>query len=283
MVSRKKAAGKARKAKKAAKAEAKEERNNNPTTEKEEESLWRVSESNNPTTFMRGLNQLKCRHGVEPLSSSTDICIRFAFAFGESFDIRCDINATDGGYLSLSQCLIEAQKDTSDELANVWIDSAKLTLTTSFFLCDGTQAVLEGNYKHARDCATIVRFLEQHIAVALKQTQALVNWPKIRECFRADLHTLVQFFGRRIPCSCLDEKYQEMKHITKVGHCYNLQCSIPDEEVERCKTKYCSRCRNAAYCSRECQEAHWPRHKADCDRFAAIIAEFNDKQQNGAC
>ena len=274
MVSRKKAAGKARKAKKAAKAKAQEERNN-PTTE--EESHWRVSESNNPAAFMRGLNQLKCRHGVEPPPSPTDICLRFAFAYGESFDVRRDLP------IPISKCLIEAQNDTLDEFAEVWNDAAKLTLTASFFLCDGTQAVLEGDYKHARDCATFARLFEQYIAFDSKRTQALVNWPKIRETHNADLHTLVQFFRRRIPCSCLDEKYDEVKSITKMGYCYNLQCSIPDKRAERSKTKYCSRCRNVAYCSRECQEANWSIHKADCDRFAAIIAEFNDEQQNGAC
>ena len=268
MVSRKKAAGKARKAKNAAKAKAKER--NNPTTE--EESHWRVSESNNPAAFMRGLNQLKCRHGVEPLSS-TDICLRFAFAFGESFDVHCN--------LPLSQCLIQAQKDMADELAEVWIDSAKLTLTASFFLCDGTQAVLEGKYDHARDCATIARYFEQYIAVAVKQTQALVNWPKLRETHIADLHTLVKFFRHRIPCSCLDEKYEEVKHITKMGLCYNLQCKFcAGGMTERSKTKCCSRCRNANYCSQKCQEVDWLRHKADCDRFAAIIDKFHLDLEN---
>ena len=283
MVSRKKAAGKARKAKKAAKAEAKEERNNNPTAEKEKESLWRVSESNNPTTFMRGLNQLKCKHGVEPPLLSTDICLRFAFAFGESFDVHCDIDATDGGERLLSRCLIEAQKDTVDEFAEVWNDSAKMQIAMSFFLCDGTEGVLEGDYNHARVCATIVRFFEQYNALVLKQTQALVNWPKIRETRNADLHTLVKFFRHRIPCSCLDEKYDEVKSITKVGNCYNLHCRIPGRSVERSKTMCCSRCRNATYCSRDCQEANWSRHKADCDNFVARIAKFKDKQQNGAC
>jgi hypothetical protein len=38
---------------------------------------------------------------------------------------------------------------------------------------------------------------------------------KIVQANRADEHTLVKFFRKRIPCSCLDEKYQEVKQITQ--------------------------------------------------------------------
>ena len=150
--------------------------------------------------------------------------------------------------------------------------------------CDGTEDFLQGNYVDARSFATIARYLEQYIAVELKHTQALYlyNWPKIYETYYADEHTHVKFLRHRIPCSCLDEKYEEVKHITKMGICYSGECSIRDKynRVERSKAKYCSRCRCATYCSRECQIADWSRHKTDCDRNAAMIAKFEAKQKN---
>jgi len=176
--------------------------------------------------------------------------------------------------------LFHTKKATVAEFAAVWNDSAKMETATSVFLCDGTKYILEGKYDSARDCATFARYLEQYIAVVLKETQALFNWPKIYETYFADMHTLVKFFRRRIPCSCLDKKYQEVKSITKLGHCYNPRCKFPDGMTDRSKTKYCSRCGNATYCSRECQEAHWPNHKPNCDNDAAIKTLFESRQQN---
>mmetsp|Transcript_22059 Transcript_22059/g.33208 ORF Transcript_22059/g.33208 Transcript_22059/m.33208 type:complete len:130 (+) Transcript_22059:2-391(+) len=128
--------------------------------------------------------------------------------------------------------------------------------------------------------------MEQHIAVELKQTQALVNWPKIYEIFLSDdinpsdFHTLVKFYRRRIPCCCLDDKHEEVKYITKMGFCYNPKCKFPNRMPERRNTMYCSRCRCATYCSNGCQKAHWAQHKPDCDAYAAVKAKFDAKQQN---
>ena len=144
----------------------------------------------------------------------------------------------------------------------------------SYLLCDGVQFYLEGSYDLARDTATMIRILEQYIAIELHRTQALYNWPKVEDTYYADLHTLVKFYRHRIPCSCLDEKYEEVKDIPKMGFCYNPECSIPNRELERSKTKCCSRCRDVTYCSRECQVADWSRHKPICDENADRIAKF---------
>ena len=171
-----------------------------------------------------------------------------------------------------------------DEFADVWNDSTKMEMVLSYFLSEGTKTILENDYlMNVPANSVLARYLEQYIAVHLKQTQALMNWPKIVESsyeIDSDMHTLIKFFRRRIPCSCLDEEYQRWKHVTKVGSCFNPQCCIPSDCVERSKTKYCSRCRCVAYCCRECQEADWWWHKPYCDMFAATKAEFEAKQQN---
>ncbi len=176
--------------------------------------------------------------------------------------------------------LKKAQIATLGEFADVWKDSIKMETAISYCLRHGTQHILEGNYDDARDFATFARYFEQYIAVKLQKTQPMHNIPKMYETFQADMHTLVKFFRHRIPCSCLDEKYEEVKNITKMGMCCNTQCKFGEgERVERRKTKCCSRCRIATYCSRRCQQIDWKKHRKECDKCAAIIAKFEAEQQ----
>ena len=48
--------------------------------------------------------------------------------------------------------------------------------------------------------------------------------------------------------------------------CRSLTC--PDLQVNRMRK--CSKCKQAAYCSPECQKAHWPLHKRQCVAAAAV-------------
>ncbi len=266
---RKRNQGKARKAARAAKtnAEAKEGENN--------------SQSQTAATTTNGLEQSlaalpslpQCRHGTDPLTDE-DICVRFVKAIQLEFDSSC--NRTN----SVHHSMIAAQRATAiDVFAEVWIDPAKMETAISCFLFRGTQDILGGEYDSARVNATFARYLEQYIAVALKRTQPVYNWPKVVEAYHADMHTLVKFFRHRIPCSCLNEKYKEVKDITKMGFCYNEKCSLPNRMTERSKALYCSRCRNVTYCSRECQVSHWSSHKPDCDQYPKVLAEFDAMQQ----
>ena len=269
------------KARRAAKVKAREEaaqqaasgNSNNPTANNERQKLPKAEEQEQESSITNELQLLAlgmiCTHGFNP--HSENFCLEFKNTFRREF-YQCP----DGS--SLASGLENTKKATLTEFADVWNDSVKMKIVISMYLCDGTQIILENKYGNAGDHATFVRFLEQHIAVELEQSQALVNWPKVDDTYNADEHTLVKFFRRRIPCSCLDEKYEEVKHITKKGICYYPQCSIPGR-VKRSKAKYCSRCRCVTYCSRECQVADWSRHKLLCDMYVSKIDEFAAKQQ----
>ena len=268
MMGRKRNQGKARKAAKEAKStEAMEVRENN-------DNQAAASEQPLSATQMRQSQsgEKKCTHGFDLYNDLSTDMAQFINAFRKSV-----VEADESGDRSFLQCLLAAHNVTLAEFADVWCDSAKLAIAISCLLCLGTQAILDNKCDHARLRAVFARYFEQHIAVELKRSQALVNWPKIIETHHADLHTLVKFYRHRIPCSCLDEKYQEVKHIAKKGCCYNAKCSTQVNRVERSKTKYCSRCRNAVYCSRECHVEVWTEHKPDCDNDATIIANFEAK------
>ena len=103
---------------------------------------------------------------------------------------------------------------------------------------------------------------------------------KIMELSLADEHTLVQFFRKQIPCSCLDEKYKEVKSITKMGICFNDCCPLPGSMI-RSKMLRCTGCingHNVSYCSRACQEAHWPVHKIVCGKTTQEMAAMSSNE-----
>ncbi len=264
---RKRNQGKARRAAKAKAKEEEEERKQANDDEYQrplplEEHYQRMK--NKLQIDDSGSDSGKCSHGANHLSMN-GLCFQFARAFHESFQ---DTDAT-----GLSR-LISAHKATLDEFADVWCDAAKMKYAISCFLRIGTQEILDGHNDNARDCVMMARYFEEHVATELHRTRPHAQWHKMHV---ADLHTIVKFFRHRIPCTCLDEKYDEVKCIAKMGLCFNSDCS--SLQVERSKTMYCTRCRNALYCSRECQVADYTKHKPLCESMAKTIAEFKARQQ----
>ena len=144
----------------------------------------------------------RCNHGLAPshqhpqsrVTSSNDLqtCKWFLQAFVTEFD------GTAGDFLA-------AYHATKEKCALVWNDLSKMEFVVSFLLACGTGKVLEGNIKIACKYAALASYFEQHIQVEFLNTRAFPNWPKIRELYAADMHTLVSFLKKRIPCSCLDE------------------------------------------------------------------------------
>ena len=192
MVSRKKAAGKARKA---AKAKAREVQAR--AIEEEERNSGQI--------LVDEIEQLPCKHGADLLSSS-DISIHFVIAFGKAYGKAIEGCDKRGDNSKNVEFIADAYIATKDEFAEVWKDSAKMEIAASCFLCLGTQEFLKGKYDDARLGATVALYFEQHIAVTLKQSQAEPHWPKIQAVRAADLPTLKNFFRSRIPCSCLDDE-----------------------------------------------------------------------------
>eukprot|EP00985_Skeletonema_marinoi_P018061 scaffold10022_cov156-Skeletonema_marinoi.AAC.18 len=282
------------KARKAAKAKAREEAEKTMTSGQEQplgagEAAEEERGHNNNDLMTNGqlqslaaqIQQLQdttitCDHGFEETDIKVRaICSKFVTAFKDAF---YDVIEDGGGGAEISICLLGATKATTGEFAEVWNDSTKMDFVISFLLSHGTQYVLEENHNYARHGAIFARFFEQYAAVQFKQTQAIINWSKIFVLNpEVDEHTLVKLFWKRIPCKCLDKIYEQVKSVTKMGFCCNPQCSY---EVERSNTMYCSRCRCATYCSRECQEVDWSRHKKSCNEDAAERAEFEAKKQH---
>jgi len=143
----------------------------------------------------------------------------------------------------------------------------------------GTQAILDGNDKAAHLNATLASHFEQCIAISLDKTQAAMNRSKMKELYDGDERTLVSFLRKRNHCTCLDEKYEQVKNETKMGICFNTHCCLINGRVERSSMMSCERCGEAHYCSETCQAVDWPNHKMNCDWFAQEKSQFG--QGNG--
>jgi hypothetical protein len=273
--SRKKAKGKARKA---AQAQAEKEKARESIRLLQQSQIQRLQISNQSST------PTTCRHGYEydPFRFPDDeICIEFIRSFVREF-YKCMLTQRrmSKGEWGVIEAILEA-RDVTSEYNDVWYNADKINWVISYFLHNGVVLVLEDKGGYARHSALFARFFEQWLAWEVHKSQHCINIPKVVECWMAqsDEHTVVKFFWRRIRCSCLDERYEEVKSIPKMGTCFNSQCEHPKRSVERSELRCCSRCRMVNYCSRKCQAADWSSHKDICEAVAASKAEFDSSQQ----
>ena len=270
MPSRKKAKGKARKAAKEAKAVKAEERRavaavNN---QRQEESV----EAQMQQLVISALSPELCRHGfphysLSPSLSPGDIkiCTEFINAYIDAFFSPDKKGFTD------------AYNATEEEYADVY--DSKLDTVVSMLLAGGTLCILQGNNRDAHLYASLASYFEEYIEVCHRETKVVGHLSKTCELLSADRHTLISYYKKRIPCSCLDEKYKEVKSVKKMGLCRNPNCSLPDNgRVERSKMFSCARCGYVNYCSVECQKANWKVHKKFCDKNAKLKAAFDSDQ-----
>jgi hypothetical protein len=129
----------------------------------------------------------------------------------------------------------DARVATWNQYAQIWNDATKMKLALSCKLMTGTGCILTGESDAARSNAAIASYFEQWVKIKFHKTQPTMNWGKVIELFHSDEHTLVSFFRHRVHCKCLDKKHKEVKYITKMGICWNLTCSLPDNKADRSK------------------------------------------------
>ncbi len=276
MPSRKKAKGKARKAAKEAKAEeakAKKKKSTAAVAAKQQEGSLEAQMQR--LEIINSQSQINCMHGSFASTPFGDM-MRYKELI-QAFVAACD-SAQEGD--GLMDDFIASHEATKEEFADVYSSKLKLEIVISFQLSCGTRCILNRDNDTARFWAAVTCYFEEWVAVSVRKTKALINWSKIFELYKADDHTLVQFYRKRIPCSCLDKKYKEVKSVKKMGWCYNPSCSKLNQMAVRSKMFYCTRCGEANYCSIECQKANWKRHKWECDSDMEAKAAFDAKQQS---
>ena len=207
-----------------------------------------------------------CRHGyVKTTEEEEDYVILLVETFLS--DLHSPGRDTNfGRSLGVANCAV------AEKYPRMWQQQAStLPLVVSFLSSYAAHLVLQGRFDVARLVAAMVSFFEEFKAV-ISGERAKPNTTVAFELFKCtDERTIVKFLRQRIPCSCLDKIYKEVKPMAKFGVCRNPQCS--SEKVERSKMFRCTRCGDANYCSRACQKSDWPKHKERCGLVSKVLQD----------
>ena len=267
MVSRKKAKGKERRA---AKAKADEDQEEAQEQKALEAQMQRLTMDE---LFGKSDAVQNCHHGLDVESHEGKLCREFITEFHKECSTK--FNSGENCMVTCFEAGTKATK--AGKFTAMWNDATKLTNIALHCVEYSTECILDGNDHQARKAASFAYFFEQQIAVYFEKTKPAVNWHGLAELHHGDLHTLVKFLRKRIPCKCLDEKYNEVKSVTKIGICCNTKCS--HRRVAQREMFCCDGCRFVCYCSPGCQKVDWPRHKEECKELARERAEFAAKQR----
>ena len=146
------------------------------------------------------------------------------------------------------------------------------TLAHTWLVYTATENILKDNdnyWLEARIAVQIVSLLERLEGRAVDEDLILFadhDWfVKHQDLLLGCRRSLVKFHRRRAPCSCLDGMYAQLKPQPTIGVC----CGCGQRAEWRTPSD-CSQCKCAQYCSKTCQEADWPHHKEWCKRVRRL-------------
>ena len=269
MPSRKKKAGKARKAAKAAERKGKEEEIQAEATVRNEQASL--------TTQMQRLRiedlLQQCDHGRAAIFEGK--CLspdeRFFLDFIKEF--TSIYNDCIDRKIVLMDSLYLARDATLETYATVWEDAAKVEWIVSFYVANATEYIVR--YENIPNDAYVIASFAYFFENYHKTTINSNRWQqKVVELQNSpDPHSLVELLRKRIPCKCLDKKYQEVKSISKMGFCVNIECTLPKRMTTQSDMFICGGCQLVCYCSSECQKADWKRHKEACKMVRREVIE----------
>ncbi|KAL7514255.1 hypothetical protein ACHAXN_011544 [Cyclotella atomus] len=168
-------------------------------------------------------------------------------------------------------------------LSHLWNSEDKRKKIISHLLSFGTELTIAKQYKNALVVAAGIKCLEKKKSMCRSYDEArpqnsmesFHSWAVAESeetrfvmDFLADPERHVtKFFSSRIPCSCLNEQYQELKSGRERGVCCN--CLV---NLEKRQLMTCQQCGSYDYCGKACQRAHWPTHKGLCLTVAQMKA-----------
>ena len=167
----------------------------------------------------------------------------------------------EAGLESLQNKGMFAKNMYSQKYQKIWSNSDRLNWMVSALIAIGTELVLQGAPVSCLGLEVIAHSetLNQYLLAKVHKIQPAMNCSRILDLQHADMLRSVSYMKKRIPCSCLDAKYKEVKSLPKKSVC--SKCA---KKVGLSSLMSCESCRKAHYCSKACQEGEWKFHKVEC-------------------
>ena len=269
MPSRKRAKGKARKAKAADKHWLEVERHHWKGW-----VLWDKEENNKSLTCNHGHNAI-CSADDHPVYKFIDeLFVQTGSGGAKKLHTNKDFEDSCRGFWTLKSWV----KKSFTNHSFVWMNEDLRKMARNVILSIGTNIISKGgSVCAAQELANAVVLLEKYQVDILSSDPEIIATstdndcrvsltvcsaaPMIRDLVGGKDRTVIRFFHKRISCDCLKVKYAQAKRLSqKVGVCNSCAKSF-----DLASLKVCGICRIGQYCSVECQSHAWKDHKNECN------------------
>jgi len=207
-------------------------------------------------------NDSVCRHGCEPISKE-DICYQFVKQF--EVELNAVYSSNNECLRDICNSVIERLEVDTDQFSMIWNKKSIQKELVPLFVCLGTNILLRGsaNIDMARTMACVVAITALH-ALHEFDIGELMASRKSRRCLR-DLedaldYDVIRFFAKRTSCQCLKKMYSRVKSRP------TAVCEVCNVEKDRKLLYLCGRCRYFTYCSTICQRIAYSDHKPFCNQ-----------------
>lgn len=199
-------------------------------------------------------NDSVCRHGCE-IISKVDVCYKFVEQL--EVEIKTTIDSMpEGTALSLSEGTIKRLKERK-EYNKIWNDDSEDTLQKirALFINLGTNLLslsrdqiqfTELEFAMATIVA-IVTISSHHDYDVRKALDVIKSRNSLRDLSNAQLYDIIKYFYKRTPCQCLKKLYLHERSTPRLAACNH--CKV---KKDRSRQLYlCNGCRYAYYCGVE--------------------------------
>ena len=204
-----------------------------------------------------------CRHGCEPISKG-DFCYKFVKQFEVEMNAAYDFLPDAPDDFQIASIYNKTIERLDDEFNFIWHDEDIQMSLVQMYICLGTNLLLKSTSRsnNMASAVTIAVLMSQFNNDMDKLLKRASRRSLIRDLEDGIVYDAVKFFLKRTPCQCLKKMYYRLKPLSRTAICYN--CSV--EKDRKFLLYLCNGCHYRMYCCIHCQAADWSAHKEWCRR-----------------